>query len=192
MEKRKYIRKYILSCILLSASLCLSGCQAAGTAVDIVRSVVEIATGANPRAHMTGTVFEDQVLPALDAGDKEAFKSMFCDDTAALPDFDEKTDEFFTFYQGASTSAQCTAAFESGMLSEYMEKNYNVYTDEGSYSVSLCFTQLEDEEKGLDESRIGLNSILILTGDLADEAQYTQWPPEDGIFILYDIGDCRT
>lgn len=48
MEKRKYIRKYILSCILLSASLCLSGCQAAGTAVDMVRSVVEIATGAAP------------------------------------------------------------------------------------------------------------------------------------------------
>lgn len=192
MKKGKHIRKYILPCILLSASLCLSGCQAAGTAADMVRSVVEIATGSNPRAHMTGTVFEDQILPALDAGDREAFKSMFCDDTAALPDFDEKADEFFTFYQGTSTSVQCTAAYESGMLSEYMEKNYNVLTDKGSYSVSLCFTLLENEEKGLDEGRIGLNSILILTSDLADEAQYTQWPPEDGIFILHDIGDCRT
>lgn len=112
--------------------------------------------------------------------------------TAALPDFDEKADEFFTFYQGTSISVQCTAAYESGMLSEYMEKNYNVLTDKGSYSVSLCFTLLENEEKGLDEGRIGLNSILILTSDLADEAQYTQWPPEDGIFILHDIGDCRT
>lgn len=197
MKKGK--SKLLLKClaVLLAAVLCaaLSGC-------DIVKEIKSIDERFNDvRYNKHYTNMWELILSALDNRDREALKSLFSDDTAALADFDEKLDEFMDFYKGSSIKSTNMGGLESGIhgaTTEYVEKNYCVTTDENSYSITFCYTMFDPpfEEQSGNEGKIsgktGINSILILTQELEDEAFFTQWPPSDGVFVLYTLDDCIT
>ena len=187
------MKKFSFSAVVsvLLFSMLLSGCGAVSSIAD---------TWIKHRDIRYGQYYEqmwEEILTALDSGDKEAFKELFCDDTASLSDFDAKVDEFFSFYQGKSSQYLCTGGLEMGMSSEYVEKNYEVVTSQASYSISFCYRSqdpdFEDQSEnwGKISGQTGLNSILILSQDLADAVEFTQWPPENGIFIYYTAEDCR-
>ena len=82
------------------------------------------------------------------------------------------------------------------MITEYMEKEYRVITDEQSFTITFYYrpqdpefderTQAKDGISG----QTGLNAMLIMTQALADEAEYTQWPGEAGVFVLRSLEDC--
>lgn len=183
-----------LAALLLAAALCaaLPGC---GILDGIVQNHGRFE---DVRYDKHYSKMWEQLLAALDSKDKEALQSLFSDDAASLPGFGEKLDELLDFYQGRSVESAHTGGVEKGIPTDYVEKNYSVTTDESTYSISFCYTlsDAEFEEKpensGKISSKTGLNSVLIMTGDLADEVRFTQWPPSDGVFILRSIEDCDT
>ena len=181
-----------LAALLFAAVLCaiLPGCSALN---GIVQNHVRFEDVRYDKPY--GKMWE-LLLAALDSGDKEALQSLFSDDTAGLPGFEDQLDELLNFYEGQSVESVNTGGVEQGIPTDYVEKNYSVTTDNNAYSVSFCYTlsDPEFEEKpenaGKISSRTGLNSVLIMTGKLAEEARYTQWPPSDGVFILRAMEDC--
>lgn len=181
--KKRAIRLLAMAAML---AVLLSGC-------GLVSSVVK---GRDQRYGTYYTQVWEQLLTALDTGNQEAFAALFCEDTAGMPGFDEQVEEFFEFYQGQSVESRCTGGVEQGMLTEYVEKNYEVVTDQGSYSISFSYRSLDREfeeqegNRGKISSRTGVNAILILTQELADEAEYTQWPHGNGVFVLRTLADC--
>lgn len=183
-----------MAALLLAAVLCavLPGCRALNGIVQNHGRFEDIRYD-KPYGKMWGLL-----LDALDAGDKETLQSLFCDDTASLPDFGKKLDELLDFYQGQSVESVNTGGVEKGIPTDYVEKNYSVTTDESTYSISFCYTlsdpefEEKPENSGKISSKTGLNSILIMTGALAEEARFTQWPPSDGVFILHSLEDCDT
>ena len=155
-----------------------------------------VARGRDPRYGMSDTQVWERLLTALDAGDQEAFAALFCEDTASMPGFEEQVAELFAFYQGQSVESRCTGGVEQGMLTDYVEKNYELVTSQERYSISFSYLALdrefEDQREnwGKISSRTGLNAVLLLTQELADEAEYTQWPQGNGVFVLRTLADC--
>lgn len=138
----------------------------------------------------------EKIISALDAHDVSALKQLFSDDTVQRTEsFDEKLEEFIGFYEGESVSYESTGGVEAGdMITYYVEKDYTVKTDAGSYCITFSYTSREQNDgygkRDTVSRNIGINGILIMTKELADEAQFTQWPPDDGIFILRSLDEC--
>lgn len=132
-----------------------------------------------------------QILSTLDQGDRQAFKDLFSPDSVkAIDKIDQKIDEFFRFYQGTSVSWEDLGGSSQKRMGtgRYLTFDFpcSVVTDQESYRITFSYTAYHEEEP----DQIGLHSILIMTEDLAQEAEFWQWPDENEIEVLYTLDDC--
>lgn len=132
-----------------------------------------------------------RLLTALDRGDQQGFKDLFCEDSVKkINEIDRKTDEFFRFYQGRSVSWEDLGGSSEKRMGSgrYLTFRYpcSVVTSQETYRILFYYTAYHEDEP----DQVGLHSILIMTEALAQEAEIWQWPEENEIEVLYTLGDC--
>ena len=188
-------KKHKLYIILLAASLCflLSGCGI----LSIAENLLHDERYDDPRFHRREDYIFDEMIKALDNKDEDALKALFSENArTSISDFDAKITEYVDFYNGKMISIDSKGGYERGMMGDYFQHHYDVVTDEGAFAITFYYTARDEEftkkNKKDISPKIGVNAMLILTKEVADEAKFTQWPEDNEIEILYTIEDCNT
>lgn len=193
----KMFNKLFIIILVIIVCVSFSGCTIINLASSLASNLIQDERYDDFRYGKRQDNIFEEIIKALDEKDTDTLKSLFADDSVdQIEDLDDKLSELCEFYQGKSTSFDSQAGYETGMMGDYFEHNYDVFTDESSYSISFIYTARdpkfeEANNKGV-SPRIGVNAITILTKELADEARFTQWPHEDGVFIIHSLDDCYT
>lgn len=146
------------------------------------------------RYHKKEHFVRDEIIQALDNQDAAALKSLFSNEALnEIEDIDERIEEYLAFYKGICIEYDSISGSESGMSAVSFDHWYEITTDEGQYEIYFDYIardeEFEAENKDIVSDKIGLQAIVILNKELADELVYHPWPQQYDIYILYTRDD---
>jgi hypothetical protein len=130
----------------------------------------------------------EEILNALDNNDKEALRSMFCEQVLNETDnFDVRLEYITDFFEGKTTSYEGSIngifdGWNPGSYYKYIQARYIVKTDINSYYIFF----VEQTDRTEDPSQIGLYTLQVML-ESDEDTKFASYPPFPGIYMPEDI-----
>jgi hypothetical protein len=129
----------------------------------------------------------EEILNALDNNDKEALRSLFCEQVLnETGNFDGRLEYITDFFEGKTTSYEggvngIHEEWDPSSYNKYIDAKYTVKTDENSYRVFF----VEQTISTGDPSQIGLYTLHVLL-ESDEDTKFADYPPFPGIYMPED------